>query len=108
LAYERPDDDDDTDTSAGSRIKKAFKGACRRAGIINFTPHGCRHTWASWHYIANRDLKKLQQLGGWKTLSMVLRYVHTNVDEHKDSIDALPGETGGKLGEKQNQEAKTA
>jgi hypothetical protein len=39
---------------------------------------------------------------------MVLRYVHTNVDEHKDSIDALPGETGGKLAEKQNQEAKTA
>ncbi len=62
-AIERPDEDDDMDTSAGSRIKKAFKGACKRAGIADFTPHGCRHTWASWHYIANRDLKKLQQLG---------------------------------------------
>ncbi len=94
------------DTSAGSRIKKAFKGACKRVGIADFTPHGCRHTWASWHYIANRDLKKLQQLGGWKTLSMVLRYVHTNVDEHKDSIDALPGETGGILGDKKNSGGK--
>jgi hypothetical protein len=39
---------------------------------------------------------------------MVLRYVHTNVDEHMNSIDALRGETGGKLGDKENQETKTA
>ena len=97
--------EDDGDTSAGTRIKTAFRGACKRAGIINFTPHGCRHTWATWHYIANRDLKKLQVLGGWKTLSMVLRYAHTNVDEHKGSIDALPG---GNLGEGETAEAKSA
>ena len=60
------------------------------AGIADFTPHCGRHTWATWHYIANRDLKKLQGLGGWKTLSIALRYVHTNVDEHMGSIDALP------------------
>jgi integrase len=105
MPYERPDPEDDADTSAGSRIKTAFKGACKRAGIIDFTPHCCRHTWASWHYIANRDLKKLQQLGGWKTLSMVLRYVHTNVDEHKGSIDALPG---GNIGERKTEEAESA
>jgi len=44
-------------------------------------------------------------LGGWKTLSMVLRYAHTNVDEHKGSIDALPG---GNLGEGETAEAKSA
>jgi len=27
---------------------------------------------------------------------MVLRYAHTNVDEHKGSIDALPGKIQGK------------
>jgi len=48
----------------------------------------------------------IRKLGGWKTLSMVLRYVHTNVDEHKDSIDALPGETGGILGDKKNSGGK--
>jgi integrase len=108
LPYDRPDDDDPDDTSAGTRIKTAFKGACKRAEITNFTPHCCRHTWATWHYIANRDLKKLQVLGGWKTLSMVLRYVHTNVDEHTGSIDALPGEAGGKLGETKTKGEKTA
>jgi integrase len=84
------------DTSAGGRIKKAFGGACRRAGIANFTPHGCRHTWATWHYIENRDLTALQNLGGWQSITMVMRYTHTNVDELRDTIDRLPG---GKLGD---------
>jgi integrase len=105
LPYERPDPDDDADTSAGSRIKNAFRGACKRAGIKDFTPHGCRHTWATWHYGANRDLAALMRLGGWKTPSQVWRYAHTNVDEHKGSIDALPG---GNLGEHQATEAKNA
>src|SRR5262249_56404348 len=65
LPYERPKRSDDT--SAGSRIKKAFAGACRRAGIKDFSAHGCRHTWATWHYAANRDISALMRLGGWTT-----------------------------------------
>jgi hypothetical protein len=93
-AYERPKRPDDT--SAGSRIKKAFAGACSRAGIKDFSVHGCRHTWATWHYAENRDVSALMRLGGWKTVSMVMRYVHANVDEHRHTIDRLPG---GNLGE---------
>jgi hypothetical protein len=33
----------------------------------------------------------LQALGGWKTLSMVMRYAHTNVEEHAHTIDRPPG-----------------
>jgi integrase len=84
------------DTSAGSRIKTAFKAACRRAGIEDFHPHDCRHTWATWHYQANRDLGALMKLGGWKSVKMVMRYAHTNVDELSHTIDKLPG---GNLGE---------
>lgn len=80
---------DDADTSAGSRIGTAFGSACWRAGIENFTPHCCRHTWATWHYRKNRDLATLQKLGGWKTVAMVLRYAHTNVQEHADSMENL-------------------
>ena len=92
--YERPKRIEDT--SAGSRIKKAFAGACKRAGVTDFSPHDCRHTWATWHYAENRDLGALMRLGGWKTVAMVLRYAHVNVGELQHTIDRLPG---GNLGD---------
>ena len=91
--YERPKGGDDH--SSGARIKSGFAGACKRAGITDFTPHDCRHTWATWHYRANRDLGALQKLGGWKSVAMVLRYAHTNVDELSHTINALPGGNDG-------------
>jgi integrase len=94
--YERPKRIDDT--SAGSRFKKAFAGACKRASISDFSPHDCRHTWATWHYAENRDLGALMRLGGWKTIAMVMRYAHVNVGELKHTIDRLPGGNLGDLG----------
>lgn len=126
VPYERPDPKDDADTSAGTRIRSAFFGACKRAGLswsvrgdngkslmkggklvqkTDVTPHVCRHTWATWHYQANRDFTALQKLGGWKSTAMVLRYAHTNVDEHASSINALPW---GKSGDKSFSLAKKA
>lgn len=87
--YSPPRSEDNSDTSAGSRIGTAFQGAVRRAGLTDFRPHDCRHTWATWHYQVNRDLGALQTLGGWKTLSMVMRYAHTNVDELSATIDRM-------------------
>jgi integrase len=74
--------------SGGGQIKTAFKGACRRAEIADFSPHDCRHTWATWHYAANRDLVALMKLGGWKSERMVLRYAHVNVAQLAPSINA--------------------
>ena len=82
--------------NGGGQIKTAFKGACRRAGISDFHPHDCRHTWATWHYQANRDLIQLMELGGWKSERMVLRYAHVNKSNLARSIEALPW---GKSGE---------
>jgi integrase len=90
MPYAYLDDDNDLDRSAGSRIKKGFKGACKRAGIDDFTPHDCRHTWATWHYQENRDLNMLMHLGGWSSLSMVLRYAHVNVAHAAPSILSMP------------------
>jgi integrase len=75
-------------TAAGGQIKTAFRGACRRAGIEDFSPHDCRHTWATWHYAANRDIVALMKLGGWKSERMVLRYAHVNVSQLAPSINA--------------------
>lgn len=89
----------------GGQIKTAFKGACRRAKVEDFTPHDCRHTWATWHYQANRDLLALKALGGWKTERMVFRYAHVNTGEHAHTIDALPW---GNSGEKVARRPKTS
>jgi len=88
-AYSKPKLGQSLDVSAGTRIKSAFGAACRRAGIDDFHPHDCRHTWATWHYMKNRDISALMHLGGWKTMSMAMRYAHTNVAEHANSIELL-------------------
>jgi integrase len=81
LAYAEKDD-------GGGQIKTGFNGACRRASIADFSPHDCRHTWATWHYTANRDLIALMKLGGWKSERMVLIYAHVNVAHLAPSIEA--------------------
>lgn len=55
---------------------KAWKSACRKAGIKNFRWHDLRHTWASWHVQLGTPLYVLKELGGWATLEMVNRYAH--------------------------------
>jgi integrase len=78
------------DVSAGSAIGTAFQGAVDRAGLADFHVHDCRHTWARWHYREHRDLIALQQIGGWKRLSMVTRYAHASSENHRAGINALP------------------
>jgi integrase len=80
----------------GGSIKTAFRGACRRAGLGNFTPHDCRHTFATWYYARTRDLIGLMEIGGWKSERMVLRYAHVNVDHLTASVDLLPWGKPGK------------
>jgi len=59
---------------------KAWRMALKRAGIGNFRWHDLRHTWASWHVQNGTPLHALQELGGWATFAMVLRYAHLSAD----------------------------
>lgn len=83
-----------TRSESGNPIASAFASICKRAGIENFTPHDLRHTWATWHYRANRDLIALQQLGGWESLDMVQKYAHVDAETHRVGADKL-GEIWG-------------
>jgi integrase len=94
--YTRPRPKAISDTSAGSRVGTAFRAALTRSKIVHFRLHDCRHTWATWHYSANRDVGALMRLGGWKSEKMVLRYAHVNVSELSHTINRLPG---GNLGD---------
>lgn len=77
------------DGAGGGQVKTAWAGMLRRAGVSDFTPHDCRHTWATWHYIANRDIGALMRLGGWKTPAMVFRYTHINASDLAPSQNAI-------------------
>jgi integrase len=54
----------------------AWYKACQRAGIEDFRFHDLRHTFASWHAQAGTPLSVLQELGGWRSATMVQRYAH--------------------------------
>jgi integrase len=82
------------DGTGGGQVKTAWAGMCKRAGVEDFTPHDCRHTWATWHYRANRDVQALMALGGWKTPAMVFRYTHVNASHLAPSQAEIWGNRG--------------
>lgn len=70
---------------------KAWRKALKRAGIENFRWHDLRHTWASWHIQNGTSLQELQQLGGWSSFEMVLRYAHLSGDHLRDAANRITG-----------------
>lgn len=68
---------------------KAWRRALKHLHIHDFRWHDLRHTWASWHVQAGTRLEVLQQLGGWRTIHMVLRYAHLDVTQGRKATDAL-------------------
>lgn len=57
--------------------QEAWKRAVRKAKLpAGFRWHDLRHTWASWHVQNGTPLPVLQELGGWRSLAMVMRYAH--------------------------------
>ncbi|WP_278043847.1 tyrosine-type recombinase/integrase [Legionella beliardensis] len=80
-------------TYQNKRINKcstrAWSKALKRAGIKNFRWHDLRHTWASWHVQNGTSLQELQQLGGWSSFDMVLRYAHLSGDHLRNAANRI-------------------
>jgi integrase len=70
-------------------IGSIFKHACRRANLIGVTPHTLRHTFASRLVMAGVDLRTVQELGGWQTLSMVERYAHLSPAHKAHAVERI-------------------
>jgi integrase len=70
---------------------KAWYAALERAGIEDFRWHDLRHTWASWHVQRGTSLQELQELGGWATFEMVLRYAHLAAEHLKSAASRIEG-----------------
>ena len=71
----------------------AWHKALIRAGIENFRWHDLRHTWASWHVQNGTSLQELQQLGGWSSFEMVLRYAHLSSEHLKQAAERIQKKT---------------
>ena len=66
---------------------------CKAVGLEGVTFRSLRHAWASWQVQAKTPLRILQELGGWATLEMPLRYAHLNPGHLAEYADrALLGE----------------
>ena len=70
-------------------IGSIFKRACRRANLIGITPHTLRHTFASRLVMAGVDLRTVQELGGWQTLSMLERYAHLSLAHKAKAVELI-------------------
>jgi integrase len=80
-----------TINSYGSgQIKKAWAGACQRAGIEDLTPHDMRHTCATWLLQAGVDQRIANRIIGHAAHGMGARYAHIPDPELLTAIDKLP------------------
>jgi integrase len=71
-------------------IRNAFELARKKAGLgEEVTPHTLRHTFASRLAMAGVDLRTIQELGGWKTLSLVERYSHLTPRHRADAVERI-------------------
>lgn len=68
---------------------RAWRKALAESGITNFRWHDLRHTWASWLRQNDVPTWVLQELGGWKSESMVRRYAHMSVKHLQPYADQL-------------------
>lgn len=70
-------------------IRKVFENTCKRAGIERSTPHVMRHTFASQLTMAGVDPQTIMELGGWKSLDLVIRYSHLAPTHKQQAVDKL-------------------
>lgn len=64
-----------------------------------FRPVHChlfRHTWATWAYACTRDTTYLMGQGGWKSVTMVMRYAHAASPDLADAVLAAGWEFDGR------------
>ena len=71
-----------------------WNDACVKAAITDFTPHDCRHTFAS-HLVQNGvSLRLVSDLLGHTSLAMVMRYSHLGPNHLIDAVGCLEGGQG--------------
>ena len=79
-------------------VKRAFRGACRRASIIGLRFHDLRHTFASRLVQEGVDLITVKDLLGHSSVKVTERYTHSNQNQKKKAVEALIRKSSEKAG----------
>jgi integrase len=75
--------------------RQSYRHAVRRAKLDDVTFHTLRHTFASWAMMRGASLKELQELLGYASLTMTMRYAHLAPERLKQAVSRLDGLTSG-------------
>lgn len=70
-------------------LKAGLQLACRRAGISGVTWHTLRHTFASRLVSRGVDIVTVKELLGHSTVTVTMRYAHTNFDSKQEAVQKL-------------------
>jgi integrase len=79
------------------KTRRMFMAACEKANIprgrssggISF--HCLRHTGATRMLAAGVDIKTVMEIGDWKTMAVVARYLHSSDKAKLDAVEAIAG-----------------
>jgi excisionase family DNA binding protein len=70
-------------------VGKAFRAACRRAGIKGLRFHDLRHTFASRLIEAGADIITVRDLLGHSSVKLTERYTHSSGEQKRRAVDLL-------------------
>ena len=70
-------------------LKAGFKLACKKAGVEGVTWHTLRHTFASRLVDRGVDIVTVKELLGHSSLTVTMRYTHTNLDSKRAAVEKL-------------------
>jgi integrase len=72
-------------------LKLGFKAALKRAGLSGITWHTFRHTFATRLIARGVDLVTVKELLGHSTITVTMRYAHTNHAAKAQAVEVLGG-----------------
>ena len=69
--------------------RKTHKTIIEKAKLPYKVIHFLRHTWATTTYEATKDIKATQEMGGWKSLEAVQKYIHVSREQRRNRLKQI-------------------
>lgn len=70
-------------------IKRSWRTLCKRAKVLDFRFHDCRHDYASNLVMRGVDLYVVRDLLGHSSIALTERYAHLHPSAHADAVKLL-------------------